>query len=317
MTQIDTSTNAVRALLDGVTPGPWRIGGEVWNQIVWSAAENRVCFMAHSNGLDDERDIATARFIAAARALVPALLAEKDDLRAKIADVQAERDNANKIMDDWTTLHRVIADIRDASGLGSRPMLSELAGEIGKRIASANARADWAEAALAAQIEAGPMAWVIPGDDHEDCNGFLDAMAYEHGEFTRPLYAAQPHDRTALDRIIAATRAKALRDAAGLVQSTAYTSNGDGRSLEPVSAGLVGMDMHHATIAAAILALRDKPAPAVTPKIEVKFTWAKGDEEFWVHLKSPDGKSAGFNLGNPKGMIATALLRAIAGGGDE
>ena len=67
----------------------------------------------------------------------------------------------------------------------------------------------------------------------------------------------------------------------------------------------------------AILALRDKPAPAVTPKIEVKFTWAKGDEEFWVHLKSPDGKSAGFNLGNPKGMIATALLRAIAGGGDE
>ncbi len=70
-------------------------------------------------------------------------------------------------------------------------------------------------------------------------------------------------------------------------------------------------------IATAILALRDKPAPGVTPKIEVKFTWAKGDEEFWVHLKSPDGKSAGFNLGNPKGMIATALLRAIAGGGDE
>ena len=70
-------------------------------------------------------------------------------------------------------------------------------------------------------------------------------------------------------------------------------------------------------IATAILALRDKPAPGATPKIEVKFTWAKGDEEFWVHLKSPDGKSAGFNLGNPKGMIATALLRAIAGGGDE
>ena len=67
----------------------------------------------------------------------------------------------------------------------------------------------------------------------------------------------------------------------------------------------------------AILALRDKPAPGVAPKIEVKFTWAKGDEEFWVHLKSPDGKSAGFNLGNPKGMIATALLRAIAGGGNE
>ena len=41
---------------------------------------------------------------------------------------------------------------------------------------------------------------------------------------------------------------------ATLVESTAYTSSGDGRRLEPVSAGLVGMDMHHATIAAAIRA---------------------------------------------------------------
>lgn len=41
---------------------------------------------------------------------------------------------------------------------------------------------------------------------------------------------------------------------AQMIEGTAYTSNGDGRSLEPVSAGLVGMDMHHATIAAAIRA---------------------------------------------------------------
>ena len=42
-------------------------------------------------------------------------------LRAQLAEARTERDNANKIMDDWTTLHRVIADIRGASGLGSRP----------------------------------------------------------------------------------------------------------------------------------------------------------------------------------------------------
>jgi multidrug efflux pump subunit AcrA (membrane-fusion protein) len=52
-----------------------------------------------------------------------------------------------------------------------------------------------------------------------------------------------------------AETAAAYERAAELVRSTAYTSNGDGRSLEPVSAGLVGMDMHHATIAAAISAL--------------------------------------------------------------
>lgn len=53
----------------------------------------------------------------------------------------------------------------------------------------------------------------------------------------------------------AAIREAALREAAELVRSTAYTSNGDNRSLEPVATGLAGMDMHHATIAAAILAL--------------------------------------------------------------
>jgi len=58
----------------------------------------------------------------------------------------------------------------------------------------------------------------------------------------------------ALTRAVAATAA-AFEVAAQMVQSTAYTSNGDGRSLEPVSAGLVGMDMHHATIATAIRAL--------------------------------------------------------------
>ena len=46
------------------TPGPWHFDGPVWNQIIWTDGDNRLCFMAHSNGLNDDRDIANARRIA-------------------------------------------------------------------------------------------------------------------------------------------------------------------------------------------------------------------------------------------------------------
>jgi hypothetical protein len=59
----------------GFTPGPWRVDGPPWNQIVWSDHENRICFLAHSNGLDDERDLATGRLIAAAPDMFAALSA--------------------------------------------------------------------------------------------------------------------------------------------------------------------------------------------------------------------------------------------------
>ena len=76
---------SVKALLDGATPGPWRADGEPWNRIVWSSAENRVCFMAHSNGLNDERDIATSNLAAAAPALARALLAARADAKTAVA----------------------------------------------------------------------------------------------------------------------------------------------------------------------------------------------------------------------------------------
>lgn len=74
------------AALKCVTVGPWRADGEPWNQIVWSGADNRVCFMAHSNGLDDARDVATARFIAWCREGVPALIAT---VTAQAAGIEA------------------------------------------------------------------------------------------------------------------------------------------------------------------------------------------------------------------------------------
>ena len=52
-------------------------------------------------------------------------------------------------------------------------------------------------------------------------------------------------------QIDAAVKAERERIAA-MIEATAYTNNGAVRSLEPVSPALVGMDMHHATIAATI-----------------------------------------------------------------
>ena len=75
-----------KALLDGATPGPWRADGEPWNRVVWSPNGNRVCFMAHSSGLDDARDTATSNLVAAAPDLARALL----DARAELAQARAE-----------------------------------------------------------------------------------------------------------------------------------------------------------------------------------------------------------------------------------
>lgn len=62
------------------TPGPWMVDGPPHNQIVWSDADNRVCFLAHSGGRDNERDIATGRLIAAAPLMADALLVARDFL---------------------------------------------------------------------------------------------------------------------------------------------------------------------------------------------------------------------------------------------
>ena len=95
----------IRALLDEATPGPWRADGEPWNRIVWSSADNRICFMAHSNGLDDARDIATSNLAAAAPALANAALearAEVTTLRDRLAVVGRERDALVQLVKEIT-----------------------------------------------------------------------------------------------------------------------------------------------------------------------------------------------------------------------
>ena len=95
---------AVKALLDGATPGAWRADGEPWNRIVWSSADNRVCFMAHSNGLNDERDTATSNLVAAAPDLARALLASRAELAAaqqREAGLVERAEKAEAERDKW------------------------------------------------------------------------------------------------------------------------------------------------------------------------------------------------------------------------
>lgn len=89
---IDTSKEAVERLMDGVTPGPWEVRGK---QTV-GTGQMTIAKCGRKNGSAD------ARFIAAARELVPALAAERDAqtaradaAEAEVARLTAERDTAS------------------------------------------------------------------------------------------------------------------------------------------------------------------------------------------------------------------------------
>jgi len=105
---IDTSPAAIAAVLEGVTEGRWTVSGPVYNQVIWSSAENRVAFMAHSNGLNDDRDIATARFISWCREGVPALAAERDKWEAGWAEAEGKLSDAQHTI---STLQARVAEL--------------------------------------------------------------------------------------------------------------------------------------------------------------------------------------------------------------
>lgn len=100
--KIDTSTEAVTALMDGVTAGPWRVEHEttlIWGHcdkddstyrgMGYPVAECRISPVSSwAHGPDADAGETNARFIAASRELVPALAAERDAaiLRAERAE---------------------------------------------------------------------------------------------------------------------------------------------------------------------------------------------------------------------------------------
>lgn len=91
------------------TPGPWHADGPVWNQIVWTDGDNRLCFMAHSNGLDDARDEANARRIAR----LPDLEAAYLTLAAENATLRAERDEGLRLLDNARQIERNVQSVRE------------------------------------------------------------------------------------------------------------------------------------------------------------------------------------------------------------
>lgn len=119
MTAIDTSTEAVERLLEDVTPGPWVAsyrsetdpdGDEYIDRVEVETPTDRYVHefaLGYSDEIDGVTE-ANARFIAAARDLVPALLKERDEARALVA---AAVSRAEYHADRNTTAADVFRDI--------------------------------------------------------------------------------------------------------------------------------------------------------------------------------------------------------------
>ena len=100
------------------TPGPWTVDGPSDNQIVWSGPDERVCFLAHSDGRDESRDIATGRLIAAAPDLAGAIeraLMPMHDAAIFLgaSDDEAERDAGAAL---WTAYENARSALTRATG---------------------------------------------------------------------------------------------------------------------------------------------------------------------------------------------------------
>lgn len=124
---VDTSAEAVTKLLDGVTPGPWAFDPH-FSTVV--AGEKCIAEVFTSD--------ADARFIATARDLVPAMLAERDallreneNLRQIERNVQAVREHEYK---------RAEAALAEVERLKSQPVTVQDAAETD---AERFDRADW------------------------------------------------------------------------------------------------------------------------------------------------------------------------------
>lgn len=93
---IDTSREAVERLLTNVTPGPWAASEHQWPDQVGCCPLVGRPFSAHKNMLNvaAANTKADIHFIAAARELVPALLAERDAALAEVARLSTPPDDA-------------------------------------------------------------------------------------------------------------------------------------------------------------------------------------------------------------------------------
>ena len=105
MTDIDTSTAAVAALMDGVPGTQWIYANEGGEHVVM-CGDLYVCTIHWMDTMNHGRSEASARFIAAARKLVPALAAERDALIA-------ENERMRETQTEMTALVAAATDLRD------------------------------------------------------------------------------------------------------------------------------------------------------------------------------------------------------------
>lgn len=122
------------------------------------------------------------------------------------------------VADAITTLRTQLAEAKaDKEKLGRELNLArygqpDFSWQVHKEaLAEANARADRAEAALAAQIEVDAM---LAEKRYDRCERDNVGPCYLRKCAIGAVIRYQPHDRTALDRMLAEAREQALRDAA-------------------------------------------------------------------------------------------------------
>ncbi len=114
-TDTPTSPEAIAALLDGVTDGPWvwkraKIGGDCAIGPIGIVMAESFADIRKAGECANDEAAANARFIAAARDLVPALAAERDALAARLAEVEVYGDKTYAALHG----HRCRADDAEA-----------------------------------------------------------------------------------------------------------------------------------------------------------------------------------------------------------
>lgn len=145
----DDITARARAALEGVTPGPWehRTGpddetpteyfagtlrgnnGPIHVLIAYST-ESRYAYVVPAITGDGPASAKNARFIAAARTLVPELLGEVVDLQGRVAfldhEFEAERDRANEHFNARQTSEAEVRRLRVALNRMAQRLKAEL-----------------------------------------------------------------------------------------------------------------------------------------------------------------------------------------------
>jgi hypothetical protein len=157
---LDAMMEGVTALLENVTPGPWSWNGDpVQGASLFGLAGQAVISYAGYEGMwfsvyDVEADAANARFIAAARELVPALAAEVRAQRETIAGLTAVRD----MLGEWWAKEKARAEAAEATIAGLTARVEALTGALQEALYGLS----WAKA----QIASADAAQKMPPREH-------------------------------------------------------------------------------------------------------------------------------------------------------